>query len=230
MDPYKIGKFILALRKENNLTQAAFAEMLGVTFQAVSKWETGKNIPDILIIKEICQKFDVDINEILDGNRQLKKKRKKIYIVSGFSFLIILVFGLIWVNRDSGFEFKTLSSDCDDFNIYGNVAYNNNKSYIYISKIEYCGGDDPTEYAKIECILAEADGDTQKNIASYVSDQPMKLEDFLKNMTFHVDDYEAVCKNFSGSNIFLQIYATDALNKVTSYKVSLNSQNTCNDH
>ena len=52
MDSEKIGKFIKELRKRNNLTQADLANKYGVTYQAVSKWETGKNIPDISLIKE----------------------------------------------------------------------------------------------------------------------------------------------------------------------------------
>ena len=69
MGSEKTGKIILKLRKDNNLTQAEFADMFGVTYQAVSKWETGKNIPDILVLKEICNEFDIDINEMLDGEK-----------------------------------------------------------------------------------------------------------------------------------------------------------------
>lgn len=72
MDSNKIGEFIKNLRKENNHTQQDFADMFGVTYQAVSKWENGKNIPDILILKEICKKFNIDINEILDGEKKKK--------------------------------------------------------------------------------------------------------------------------------------------------------------
>ena len=61
MEQEKIGKFIKKLRKENNLTQKDLADKYGVTYQAVSKWETGKNIPDISLLKEISKDFNVNI-------------------------------------------------------------------------------------------------------------------------------------------------------------------------
>ena len=54
MNQEKIGSLIKKIRKENNLTQQDFAKKYGVTYQAVSKWENGKNIPDIALLKEIC--------------------------------------------------------------------------------------------------------------------------------------------------------------------------------
>ena len=65
MEQEKIGKFIKKLRKENNLTQKDLADKYGVTYQAVSKWETGKNIPDISLLKEISDIYD----ELSDKNR-----------------------------------------------------------------------------------------------------------------------------------------------------------------
>ena len=53
MDQKRIGNLIKELRKKNNLTQEKFAEKYGVTYQAVSKWENGKNIPDISLLKQI---------------------------------------------------------------------------------------------------------------------------------------------------------------------------------
>ena len=75
MDQNKIGNFIKSIRLDNNLTQKSFADKFGVTYQAVSKWENGKNIPDISILKQICDEYNIDINEILNG----EKKKKTIY-------------------------------------------------------------------------------------------------------------------------------------------------------
>ena len=55
MDQVKIGKFIAACRKEKGITQAALAEKLGITDRAVSKWETGKSLPDASIMLELCK-------------------------------------------------------------------------------------------------------------------------------------------------------------------------------
>ena len=66
------------LRKKNNLTQSELASLLGVTFQAVSKWENGKSIPDILLLKQISEKFNVDLDYLLSGKEKEKIKNKKI--------------------------------------------------------------------------------------------------------------------------------------------------------
>ena len=81
VDQEKIGKFIKKLRKDNNLTQDELAKKLGVTYQAVSKWENGKSIPDIAVLKTISELFNVNIDELLEGSVKNKKKlNKKIFI------------------------------------------------------------------------------------------------------------------------------------------------------
>lgn len=67
MDQIKIGKYISLKRKEKNLTQQQLAEKLGVSNKTISKWETGKNIPDYSIIEYLCQELDISINELLSG-------------------------------------------------------------------------------------------------------------------------------------------------------------------
>lgn len=67
MDQVKIGKFIAEKRKENNLTQMKLAEMLSVTDRAVSKWETGKSLPDSSIMIELCGILKISVNDLLSG-------------------------------------------------------------------------------------------------------------------------------------------------------------------
>ncbi len=67
MDQVKIGKFIAEKRKENNLTQMKLAEMLAVTDRAVSKWETGKSLPDSSIMIELCNILKITVNDLLSG-------------------------------------------------------------------------------------------------------------------------------------------------------------------
>lgn len=67
MDQEKIGKFISSCRKEAGLTQAALAEKLGITDRAVSKWETGKSLPDASIMIELCNLLGITVNELLTG-------------------------------------------------------------------------------------------------------------------------------------------------------------------
>ena len=67
MDQIKIGKFIAECRKKKNLTQAQLAEMLNVTDRAISKWETGKAMPDSNIMLELCYILGIGVNELLCG-------------------------------------------------------------------------------------------------------------------------------------------------------------------
>lgn len=70
MDQVKIGSFLKELRKEKSLTQEQFAERFGVSGRTVSRWENGNNMPDISILVEIAEFYDVDIREIIDGERK----------------------------------------------------------------------------------------------------------------------------------------------------------------
>ena len=67
MDQIKIGKFIAKCRKEIGLTQAELAEKLNITDRAVSKWETGKSMPDSSIMLELCEILKINVNELLSG-------------------------------------------------------------------------------------------------------------------------------------------------------------------
>ena len=74
MDQEKIGKFILKLRKEKNMTQQELADKLNVTDRAVSHWENGKSIPDVSLFKPICEIFDISVNELISGDKLSKEK------------------------------------------------------------------------------------------------------------------------------------------------------------
>ena len=69
MNQVEVGKFIAACRKEKQLTQAQLAELLNITDRAVSKWETGKSMPDSSIMLELCQILGITVNELLSGER-----------------------------------------------------------------------------------------------------------------------------------------------------------------
>lgn len=62
-----IGKFILQKRKEKNWTQEQLGEKIGVSNKTISKWETGKCMPDYSIIKNLCQELEISIAELMNG-------------------------------------------------------------------------------------------------------------------------------------------------------------------
>ena len=74
MDQEKIGKFIATLRKEKGLTQQELAEKLGITKNAVSKWERGLGLMDMSLLKPLSEILDVSVTEILNGERFLKEE------------------------------------------------------------------------------------------------------------------------------------------------------------
>jgi transcriptional regulator with XRE-family HTH domain len=70
MDQVRVGSFLKELRKEKNLTQENLAEQLSVSNRTISRWETGNNMPDISMLVEISDFYDVSIPEIIDGERK----------------------------------------------------------------------------------------------------------------------------------------------------------------
>ena len=166
MNPEKVGNFIKELRKKNNLTQNDLAQKYGVTYQAVSKWERGTNLPDISLLREMSKDFDISLEDFLDGEIKNNIKRPKYIIIIPIiiGILIIIIIALI-LNKNNSFQFKTLSTSCSAFKLSGSIAYNSSKSSIYISNIDYCGGDDNTIYEKIECNLYEVND----NVSSFIS-------------------------------------------------------------
>lgn len=77
MNQKKIGDFLKELRKEKGVTQEQLAEILGVSGRSVSRWETGSNMPDLDILILIADYYDVEIREILDGERKDGNMKKE---------------------------------------------------------------------------------------------------------------------------------------------------------
>ena len=119
MDSQKIGKFILALRKEKKLTQQELANRLNVTDRAVSHWENGRSIPDISLFKPLCELFEISVSELISGERldqeslfqesektiintlEINKKRRKkslriisLLIISVLALFIAIIIGV----------------------------------------------------------------------------------------------------------------------------------------
>ena len=67
MNPIIIGKFIALKRKQKNLTQEQLAQHLNISNKTISKWETGKCMPDYSIIKPLCKELDITISELIEG-------------------------------------------------------------------------------------------------------------------------------------------------------------------
>lgn len=70
MDQQKIGEFLKILRKDKKLTQEELADKMNVSRRTVSRWETGSNLPDLSILVELADLYDVDMREIFNGERK----------------------------------------------------------------------------------------------------------------------------------------------------------------
>lgn len=89
MDQKKFGSFLRELRKEKQLTQEQLAERFGVTSRSVSRWETGSNMPDLSILVELADFYDVDIRDIIDGERKgedmNKEEKERLQLVADYA-------------------------------------------------------------------------------------------------------------------------------------------------
>ena len=83
MDQKKTGQFLKKLRNEKGLTQEQLAKQFNVSNRSVSRWETGSNLPDISLLVEIADFYDVDVREIIDGERKSEMMDKEIREVAG---------------------------------------------------------------------------------------------------------------------------------------------------
>ena len=227
MNQEKIGKFIKKIRQDNKLTQKELANKLGVTYQAVSKWENGKNVPDISIIKEISKMFNVDIDEILDGEKKDKKKKNLYSMLIVMGLIVLLALGYVFYNKADDYEFKTITTTCSDFKISGSAAYNKDKATIYISNIEFCGKEDNTKYKSITCTLYETYNDTKTKISNCTKKNNINLEDYLKEVQVKVDHSSKTCKNLNKSSLTLEIEAKDENNKTIKYTIPIKLNDSC---
>lgn len=103
MDQVKIGKFIVELRRENQITQEALGEKIGVTNKTISLWENGNYMPDIEMLQQLGRELHVNINELLCGERLTNNK-----------FREEADNNLVYVWKSDSFSFKALTPLCHD--------------------------------------------------------------------------------------------------------------------
>lgn len=228
MEQGHIGEFIKNLRRARGLTQRDLADMLGVTYQAVSKWERGVSIPDIGILQEIGKKFSVDMETLINGKTLEQKRWHLSFLISGIVLvlaMLIFVF-LYFFHTHQDFSFGRITSDCEDFTLVGSMAYNQDKTAIYISDVSYCGQEDSTIYREIECNFYEEIRDRKKRIQSCGIGKDISLVDYLKDVQIHIDDYSSSCK-LKDSSLYLEIQAKDSENHVRLYQIPIQLEEKC---
>lgn len=74
MDQQAIGQFIATKRREQNITQEQLAAKIGVSNKTVSKWETGKTIPDYSVVESLCEALNISVNELIAGKEKASEE------------------------------------------------------------------------------------------------------------------------------------------------------------
>lgn len=156
MNLEKIGKFIAKLRKEQNMTQEELAEKIGVNAKTISKWETGLNLPDSILLFNLSKELKVNVQDILSGektnnekinksfiNTSIFKAKKKIIILSTLIvFLLIFIFSTIYTfsnyNKTSIYD---INFNNNLYEINGYIIFNPQKVLVIIPDIIYVGED-----------------------------------------------------------------------------------------
>lgn len=239
MNQEKIGKFILQIRQENHMSQAQFAEKLNVTSQAVSKWENGRGIPDIELLKKISNEFHLDIDEIINGERKKKENNHKFFKYISFTLFLILLISigiLFYLKNENNLKTATISSEKSDFNITGILATNQNKTTIYISNIIYSGKEEQKKYYAVESILYEEDNNNQIILGKYGSvdnfntdnQSTHSIVELLKNIVFNVENYKDSCSVLTNHKLYIIINALDEFENVIAFRIPLTLVDNCN--
>ncbi len=221
-----ISEVIKKIRKDNNLTQKQLADKLNVTYQAVSKWENDKSIPDITTLKNISNKFNIKLDDLLGVNHSKKKKYPKIIILL-LIFSVLSLFSYLLLNSDK-YNFEKLESLNTDFQVSGVVAFSRKQNSLYISNIKYIK-EDGTKYKNVSCSLYEDQGDVHIKVSECSSKLEPTNQDTLSNLleeiNFKLDNYTSTNKQFDEKNFYLEINAEDITNKTTSFKINISKEN-----
>lgn len=235
----KIGKFILKLRNEKGMTQNDLADLIPVTRQAVSRWEQGKSIPDSYTLMILSDLFDVTINELLNGERNVKdeevnmekialeiideniskeKKIKKVTIISVI-VIIALILGFLlyyfFATYDS-VKIYTINGESDNFiSDDGLMIVTKQKIYIKLGSLQY----DDLDVDKVRVFYRSKDA------------EKLLLEDergdYLIIDYYGYDEYLSYDNiDILTNNLYLDIYYNDDKNEKMKLDVNLDMINT----
>ncbi|MBQ8891746.1 MAG: helix-turn-helix transcriptional regulator [Bacilli bacterium] len=229
MDNEKIKEFIKKIRIDNNLTQKDLADKYGVTYQAVSKWENGKNLPDITLLVQIAKDYDVDLSDILNIKQEEKTSKKRLVIPIICVSIIIGIILIFLLTRNKTFELKTITSSCKDFEVFGSLVYDQVKSSIYISNINYCGTESDINYQELSCSLFEKNNDTIKEISTCDTKSNITLSEYLKDVDFKIDNFSKKCKTYTKDSLYLEINAKGEGENIKTYKIPLTVDSKCDN-
>lgn len=240
MNQEKIGKFIAELRKEKNMTQQDLADKLGITKNAVSKWERGICLMDISLLKPVSEIFNVNVSELLNGekiekidtniindtftkgaNIYMKQARKKvtIKILSIISILIIIVLCVFELISEYNYGIIPLGSKA--YIEYSNISSNVSKKKAdkYIELLINKDVDTLDSYVVSNNIYLMKDG--------LMTEEKWNLLEEKTHSQSYAENLKEFYKNVKILNNKYQFFYHDGTNYVFSYllKVEYNGKN-----
>lgn len=153
MNQEKITSFITELRKEKGLTQQEFADILGVSNSAVSKWETGKYLPDPTLYNKIANYFNISLSELLSGQREKKNYNyKTILLIMIIIFLLIIntiTLSKFYQEKNDNQTTYKISALNDDLIFNGFLIHSKKNSYLIINNLTLFNPSENIENLKI---------------------------------------------------------------------------------
>lgn len=178
MNQERIGKFISERRKDKKLTQEQLAEKLGVSINAVSKWERGLCLMDMSLLKPLSKELDITINELLAGeyikekeikekadetlnqtvayfNEKDKKRKKRIIIFSTISIVIALIIILGIINKEYKNNYYVLNNS--------HIMYEEHLNSIKNHMDEMCEKDSSGNWIRIKSSSQDEEYDNKRN-------------------------------------------------------------------
>lgn len=232
MEQDNIAYQIKKIRTDNKLTQLQLAEKLGVTFQSVSKWENGKNIPDVTLLNKIANEFDIDINVLLNGDdAKVVKKANKLLIVLFILLVVLLLVFLsdrVFNHETSSMKLTQISTSSSDFDISGSLVIDDSNAIIHISNIKYVGEKKDIIYKDVTfSLIEEYDNILTKIDEIVISDNKVEFDVLVDDVSFAIENYVSNCDTFDCNILFIKVYAIDCDGKSTIFEIPFISDDNC---
>lgn len=205
-DFVKSGEFIASLRKEKGMTQQELGSYVGVGDKTVSKWERGINVPDVIMIKKIAVIFEVDVEEILNGERNAKLSPKfikmyenktfrySLFASLGIILILLFTFFIYFCNNFDKFKVYRFKSEASTYELTGNIYQVSNKYKMVIDDFIVSNTD---KYDKLKIDLYK--------ISIYLGDDIVYyyLEEKNKNENVNIS-YERIIDIINRSDLIIQ--------------------------
>ena len=149
-----LGSNIAKYRKEKKLTQEKMAELLYISDKTISKWETGRSGPDVMIISDVADVLGVEVNDLLNGTSKHNKDRKSKFILNWIFFgIFMIVFLLLLYVEFNSWDVYDFKSTNENFYVSGYVVSNKDSSRVVVdsfSSINYLEKMEDISYAEIK--------------------------------------------------------------------------------